>query len=1068
MICGGGYALVGIKMKRLHTFLSTAYLAALGTTVLIVYVMNPPVSDAIQGAYVVAIVCTGIALGGAAIVFPEITESLACLLGGFCLSMWLLTLQEGGLLVGLSAKIIFITCFSLAAFGLYFSAYTRTYGLIGCISWAGATSAVLGIDSFSRAGLKEFWVYIWALNDNLFPLGAVTYPLTRGIRVELAATVLIFLAGIVSQLKLWRIIQARRAKRDAEKAEGQEHIRRADEAAGRQVEQENARERGQWEAIYGDGEQPPPMSPNFSADSGVGDMESEKRVRHSHGRNSVAQSETVEPEPIEMSELSTSERGPAVPPKAKLAAEKVMVQDAADGIVTVRVAADDIPEVPVEVEKNEVPERKVWVVGSDGEARLSADHAKRAPRVKSPEPDVVPLPFKIPMVHEREDRRDDDRSSVATFADEDDLSVVVSRRSSLAKRLSQGSVGLLRSLSQRSRRSNAEKPQLNTQSREELVASRSSYRDDNESIGATIDGMSSDGEEDADTVRNGSRRGSIEIHARLADAESVATARPADDKRSSDASALAKSRKHRPVSTSETVSTDILGPSETVGSTAPKSTSDATELAPKSEATATERGGGRSGSGSDEDAKKAKSVASVDSVPVSITKDRLPRSLSRIAMSYRTNEWAKHLSNAETPAPELLQIEDPADYAAQPAEEDEDAAPVNVEELQQTAENGAPPPAAPRSASVMSNYAMPNPAPSRSDSRQSVTYQMATVPAQTAADAAAQARNSVISPGATSPYQNFSNSYRSASGPATRRPSGLFVQPIAEENDYDHQNELPASPSMPESSSSSGRNSVAPSPMPYDRSASSLSLGRPPVPGVVSYASPQTLIGKREMFLRNKSQGSLATSVNAAATPEPFALPTIPSQPASEVGSVLNFPAYGGGAGPVLDMDDLPMSQRKELIRQSSLGLPGSGTPPGSALGFYNRSAAPTPAPAGPADTLPFDSHQPKRGSYVPSPAAREAALASFRSSVAVDLRAGTPVQGGGGGGRETPLLGIDTQRSYLMGQKEAESQRREMERMEKERGDRAFEERMRRVDSGLMDAHRDAMRRMQAAAREK
>jgi len=183
---------------------------------------------------------------------------------------------------------------------------------------------------------------------------------------------------------------------------------------------------------------------------------------------------------------------------------------------------------------------------------------------------------------------------------------------------------------------------------------------------------------------------------------------------------------------------------------------------------------------------------------------------------------------------------------------------------------------------------------------------------------------------------------------------------------------------------------------------------------------------------------------------------------------VLNFPAYGGGAGPVLDMDDLPMSQRKELIRQSSLGLPGSGTPPGSALGFYNRSAAPTPAPAGPADTLPFDSHQPKRGSYVPSPAAREAALASFRSSVAVDLRAGTPVQGGGGGGRETPLLGIDTQRSYLMGQKEAESQRREMERMEKERGDRAFEERMRRVDSGLMDAHRDAMRRMQAAAREK
>ena len=73
---------------RLHIFLSTGSLASLSVTVLVIYIMNPPVSDAIQGAYVVAVVITGLILGGVAVVFPEVTEGLGCLLGGFCLSMW--------------------------------------------------------------------------------------------------------------------------------------------------------------------------------------------------------------------------------------------------------------------------------------------------------------------------------------------------------------------------------------------------------------------------------------------------------------------------------------------------------------------------------------------------------------------------------------------------------------------------------------------------------------------------------------------------------------------------------------------------------------------------------------------------------------------------------------------------------------------------------------------------------------------------------------------------------------------------------------------------------------------
>ncbi|KAK0753016.1 hypothetical protein B0T18DRAFT_433879 [Schizothecium vesticola] len=184
ILLGAGvvYSLVGIKTKWLHTFFSTAFLTSLGTTVLILYVMTPPVSNAIQGAYVAAVVCTGLILGVLAVVFKEVTECLGCLLGGFSLSMWLLALQPGGLVPNTGGKVALIAVFTVGGTCLYFTKWTRAYGLICSISFTGATAAVLGIDCFSRAGLREFWAYIWALNDHLFPLGAVTYPLTRGIR----------------------------------------------------------------------------------------------------------------------------------------------------------------------------------------------------------------------------------------------------------------------------------------------------------------------------------------------------------------------------------------------------------------------------------------------------------------------------------------------------------------------------------------------------------------------------------------------------------------------------------------------------------------------------------------------------------------------------------------------------------------------------------------------------------------------------------------------------------------------------------------------------------------------
>lgn len=161
LITGVAYTIIGIKHKWLLVFLSAAYLASLSITVLIVYVMTPPVSDAIQGAYFVAAFFTGIIFGGISLVFKEVTEGFGCVVGGFCLAMWFLVLKPGGLIESTTGRAIMIGVFCAASWSLAFSQYTRTYGTIICTSFGGAMITMIGIDCFSRAGLKEFWIYIW-------------------------------------------------------------------------------------------------------------------------------------------------------------------------------------------------------------------------------------------------------------------------------------------------------------------------------------------------------------------------------------------------------------------------------------------------------------------------------------------------------------------------------------------------------------------------------------------------------------------------------------------------------------------------------------------------------------------------------------------------------------------------------------------------------------------------------------------------------------------------------------------------------------------------------------------
>jgi hypothetical protein len=216
------------------------------------YVMHPPLTNAIQGGFFVAIFMTGVVFGAGALVFKEFTEGFGCLLGGFSFSMWLLTLKAGGLITNSVGKGVFIGVFCILAWALSLSSYTRPYALIGSTSFSGATAFVLGIDCFTRAGMKEFWFYIWDLNDDLFPLDTNTFPLTKGMRVEIAVIVIGTIIGVLSQIKLWKVIKTKEKVIEANQEEHDRQQQAIDAALGRHLQRQNDREKSQWEKQYGD------------------------------------------------------------------------------------------------------------------------------------------------------------------------------------------------------------------------------------------------------------------------------------------------------------------------------------------------------------------------------------------------------------------------------------------------------------------------------------------------------------------------------------------------------------------------------------------------------------------------------------------------------------------------------------------------------------------------------------------------------------------------------------------------------------------------------------------------
>ncbi|KAJ5146019.1 uncharacterized protein N7515_000583 [Penicillium bovifimosum] len=656
---GAVLAFIGVRKQWVQIFLSTGLLSALGVTVLIIYLMSPPVSNAVQGGYLVAVFFTGAVFGALSLVFREICEGLGCLLGGFCLSMWFLALKSGGLLTENGPKAGMIIAFTVGFYSLSFSHYTRAYGLIGCTSFSGATALVLGVDCYSRAGLKEFWLYIWGLNDNAFPLRTDTYPVTRGIRVELAATIMVAVLGVISQMRLWNVIKERRAKEENSRLELERKIEEEDAEVGRRLEEKNIQERAEWELMYGGGKA------TSVSETAVGDSR-----RGSDGFTSSDNEKELEGD-VELQEMQS--------PDISDCEKRELGENDNRGLEA-------------------VPEEDVSQNDQSGEPSQDQRSQKEGHREEK-----MPRPVTPVVTHVLGEVNDDSSEIGADIGSE----VGTPRSNRLSGR------GILNRLSWR----NSNGVVLSSQSQEALVA-----RDDNSSVLGVVD--------DLHEMSVGCP--SVIADTEVTEQELTSPEAVVDFKDGVDSQAVQKAEVDCNATTAqqhaEEVSTEQHSASRTVEHTSSPEKAVLVDRALE-ESKAPEPTTQLPSSENDEKVESVKQVSEdlpttaettktesitepkLDTTPEPLVEQTqskpepetkvikrldasaiksLPEQTSRMIHSYRTNEWAKHLANADTP--EMEPIFDEPEPEAEDLEVHETPAVVDVDGLLQTPLTAQPPP----------------------------------------------------------------------------------------------------------------------------------------------------------------------------------------------------------------------------------------------------------------------------------------------------------------------------------------------------------------------------------------
>jgi hypothetical protein len=786
---------------------------------------------------------------------------------------------------------------------------------------------------------------VLGLNENIFPLGTGTYPITRGIKVEIAGVVLFAALGIMSQLKLWKIVKERREKSAEARVQRHRELQKEEEEVGRRVRDDFKRERIQWEAVYSGRVQPRDSIMDES-------HRSSPKTPMSTKEKDISTVDGVEMVNIPLKQLdsakghrlsSTCKHFVAAPTvTVEVLREDDEIQPVRESDVSGRIAVGDPPNERVPLSGSA---RVSSGNGQPGEKDAPGTASTRSP-IRTPvssAPAVVPLPFEVPTVED--DTKEAVDTASVSVAVESVYEAPLDRRSSL-KRFSGGS--LLKRLSTN------KDPQDDL---EETLTVPHIEDDRASSLAATLDD-DLDVASLAELSTMTSRKGSVSR-----EPPNLVLGSGTQEKRSSEAeAALHKAptlpaikvgieSAFAPEARSVTSDSPLEEPRREVNMThegkdlptpnqldpsAPNSTKHqsltvSTDPIPESTwARGTtlddfRKQGVADVRKSEEDSQQGDPYTSDTLSPTlrpaplhRLSKDALPEKLSKVALSYRTNEWAKHLELAEQPEPDAIpEPESPGMKVAH----GESPAPVNDELTE------LPP----------------------------LKMQPKRV--------------------STNPYRD-SNLMRSASNMSRQSLAG------AQGND-------PSQPAFTNQNRNK-RSSSTPLQSTEMLATAALRLSNTPSP-----APGHTLLGKRESLVRNKMSSALDSEMTPA--------------------------------------------ERKKLIQQQK----------SSAASQQQRQSHRLSA----EQMVNFDSHQPRRVSGGVDPSKREVMLAKWRESMRQDSTA-IP---------SAPVVDDRSRRSALMHDKRQKEIEQREQAMKAQQRDLMLSSAMR--SNEMMDAHREAMRRMQAKA---
>ena len=462
------------------------------------------------------------------------------------------------------------------------------------------------------------------LNDKLFPLNTNTYPITRGIKVEIAGIIILCLLGMISQLKVWKLVKERRERKAAARMEHEREREEYEANLGKQIEHHNAKARKQWEKIYGD----KLSGKNEPADSGIGsagDSFHKTSVSIKEYRRSRQNS-------IELSDV------PSVPDSTSASsADLVPKTNGKDGFsrVSLRAVSDDEIQ-QIDAHGNPVQNQRPPAIQEEAigyaDSRASSDPPRSSVSFKgkslrpsvAPPPVVLPLPFEIPP----EERISDYGPTSGLTQDQ--------TRNFRDKRLSQ--------LSMANRLSTAaslgdelDVPHIEDDRRSSVAATLNDKLDQ-DSLSklspSTTPLKTGFGQDDGLNVP--------EIPAETKSERAVKLDSPSELK-PVDSALRSKSE------------TDLRGNQVDLGSAEksqqiPPLNSAVMKAASASLTTSTRPKEDASQSHESNGDKNPEAIATSEAPPAaSALAGQLPDKLSKIALKYRTNEWAKHLDTAEEP-----------------------------------------------------------------------------------------------------------------------------------------------------------------------------------------------------------------------------------------------------------------------------------------------------------------------------------------------------------------------------------------------------------------------------------